>query len=281
MSSNSNKKTQPNMLNFFNTRSFLEFMRSPKSVGQILDEYTRMTEDSPTTKQGKTLKSHNKASALFLRLISKINVANTAMDRTTATNSTSYDASKYRCTEHPTEENLHEFWKAVLDQNTDVIVALSTNDTIYRYWGLSEGSEVQCNELKIKTIKVVITNFYTKTLLQLEEKDQVTRGLVHFHYTGWPSDNMSHSPMQLTSFISTVNDISTCGPMVVSCSDGNNKCGVFCLLDMCIAELKKEKSVFVSKALRNLRQVNKNAISQPENYIFCYNALYNYVINTL
>lgn len=265
----SSKKTQPSFLDKpnpsrFNTKNFLKFMQSPNSIGQILEEYNWINKHQP-------VESDERSSGILQCLTNTI-----------AHNSTSYDVIKYRCTKHPTKDNLNEFWRTASDQNSDIIVVLTThNEITFQYWSSEENHEVECNSIVIRTIKVLKMDCYNMSLLQLKEKGKATRQVVLFHYTAWPSDNVSHNSMRFIKFIDTVNDIQTIGPIIVQCSDGKNKSGVFCLLDICIADLKKGKGVFVSKALQRIRQVNQSSISLAENYVFCYNALYHCVLNNI
>lgn len=276
-------------------KSFLEFMKSSNSVSHILHEHAQMTKDLQTNQDLKTTMTEENVSKLFVQLLNGLKCIKKAFTHemiVAAKSTSSYDVNKFSCMKDPTKDNLNQFWSLILNKNSHVIVMLSADGKInHQYWSPEEGSEVGCNELKIRTIKVREMDSYTMTLLQLKYKNKVLGEIVHYHYTAWPSDNMSHSPMQLASFISIVSDMTAweskqrnrdvpaSGPIVVHCSDGINKSGVFCLLDICITKIKKGEFVSVSKALRRIRRVNGNFISQPENYFFCYNELYHFVIN--
>nr|ACE75365.1 protein tyrosine phosphatase [Glyptapanteles indiensis] len=275
-------------------KSFLKFMKSSNSVSHILHEFAQMTKDLETNQDLETMMTEENASKVFIQPLNGLKCIKTAFTREmaiAAKSTSSYDVNKFLCMKDPTKDNLNQFWSLVLNKNSNFIVMLSVKGKInHQYWNPEEGSEVECNELKIRTIKVREMDSYTTTWLQLKPKNEVSSEIVHFHYTAWPADNMTHSPIQLASFISIVSDMTAweskqrnqdapaSGPIVVHCSDGINKSGVFCLLDMCITKVKKGESVSVPKALRMIRRVNGNYIIQPENYVFCYNELYHFII---
>lgn len=228
------KKSQSSRT-YFDAKNFIAFMRRPDSVTRILYEHAQMTQDSQANQDFKTMRTNKNASALIRppRKVLHCLTKSITHEMINATNRpSSYDVSKFICTKHPTKDSLREFWTMILDQNASVIVDFSSaNDKItHKYWNSKEDSKFSCNEFKIKTTRVRTMDCYTMTLLQLKQKGKVIREISHFCYTGWPSDNLSHSPMQFASFISIVSDVSTWtqpnqdvlipGPIVVHCNDG-------------------------------------------------------------
>ncbi|XP_061704203.1 tyrosine-protein phosphatase non-receptor type 1-like [Cydia pomonella] len=260
-----------NLINL-DTKSFISFMENPSSVSRILQEHTEIskrinTEGSKSQEREKT--SGDVKLIDFLCGFGK-----------TITNSLSSDTTKFLCMVHPTSDKLYEFWNMILKTGSRVIAVLAAEDEVNnQYW--RPDADVKCKEIRIKIVRIVMMDSYRKTTLQLKQDGEV-KEVVHLHYTKWPLDNISHCPSQLIKFISIVNSISAedktdqGAPIVVQCNDGA-KSSVFCLLEMCISEFRKSKVVSVAKVLLKMRQTYGSGISEPEDYLFCYNALYHFV----
>ncbi|XP_057318678.1 tyrosine-protein phosphatase non-receptor type 9-like [Microplitis mediator] len=267
--------------------NFLSFMRRPNFIGTILQQHTQIIEESEIDYYLKMKTEHSDSQGPLRSLLCLPKNTHEA-DSDFFTVDGYNVKNKFLCTRNPKQDGVYQFWSMAFKKNIHIIVMLSPIDNLmrHRYWSTGEDSVFECREFRIETLHVNVEALYTTTTLLLKHKNSAVRKIVHFNYTGWPMDNISHHPKEFIRFIMTVNSareevdkLSTQNlhaptPIMVHCSDGFNNSCVYCLLDICISEFGATNKVSLPNTFLKIRQQNRNAISQPENYVYCYQALY-------
>lgn len=288
--------------NWIEAINFLKFIKESDSIAHILREHTEVTRGSATTNNSKKVKKDSESLVSSVQPLQPLQFLHKFANSVTRKNHgilraiDSYNVrGKFLCIKIPCKGSCYQFYHAIWQCNSNVIVMLSLIDNVIndQYWSLKEDSELICREYKIKTVRVDIEKYHTMTTLQLIREGSAAREIMHFQYTSWPLDNISHTQEHFINFISTVNNVnaninkettqnlSTSRPIIVQCGNGFEKSKVYCLLDACIAEFRETRAISITKTFKKIIQQSGPSISQPENYVFCYNSMYTVVADEL
>ncbi|XP_055836626.1 receptor-type tyrosine-protein phosphatase mu isoform X2 [Episyrphus balteatus] len=196
----------------------------------------------------------------------------------------------YIVTQGPTEETVNEFWKMVWQENVIVIIMLTktfdfTKVMCVQYWPPNMETHETYGEIHINILKEEqLANFHIRTfrLYRKNEANEVTeeRLIYQFHYTEWYSHScpFSNAVLEFRRRVRSVvgniikaNDIR--GPMLVHCSDGGGRSGVYLSIDSNLELAEEEESFHVYGYLKKMRQSRKGLIENMDQYKFVYDTL--------
>nr|CCP19568.1 PTP-K [Cotesia sesamiae Kitale bracovirus] len=190
------------------------------------------------------------------------------------------------------EAAIHNFWKMIWKEKTDIIVMLNKPDQNEKgliYWNLEIGSTFCCGKLKVETI-IVQPEYHsfeqTKLLLTHEDGDFLF--VDHFLFTSWPRINFlppSNQFYELISMIRLYNRYAVTNklpngyksPMVVHCSDGLSRSRVFFDVNLSISRTQKTNEVNFSLIKTKLEHEIFNRSQHARYYCFCYLVLRYYL----
>ncbi|XP_035243220.1 tyrosine-protein phosphatase non-receptor type 1-like isoform X2 [Anguilla anguilla] len=195
---------------------------------------------------------------------------------------------KYILTQGPLPSTCGHFWQMVWEQRSFGVVMLNRiielgSVKCTQYWPPSEIKELEFRDtgFKLTLIKEDEKANCIIRHLELENtKTQEARHVIHFHYTAWPDFGPPENPTSFLSFILFVR-VSGClsedkGPLVVHCSAGIGRSGVFCLVDTCLLLMTTRKdpySVCVRDVLLEMRKYRMDLVQTPQQLRFAYVAI--------
>ncbi|XP_071376465.1 receptor-type tyrosine-protein phosphatase C isoform X2 [Centroberyx affinis] len=184
----------------------------------------------------------------------------------------------------PLPDTTADFWLMVYQKRATTIVMLSD---------CNEGDKEFCsaywdNEKKsFGDIEVELTAtdssaaFITRTMQICHAKRKESRQVKQFHFLKWANRELPEKTQDLTDMIKSIKQ--TCGhsssksersaPLVVHCSDGSSRSGVFCALWNLLDSAQTEKLVDVFQVAKALRKERQGMIAGREQYQFLYDAL--------
>ncbi|XP_078141955.1 receptor-type tyrosine-protein phosphatase C [Centroberyx gerrardi] len=184
----------------------------------------------------------------------------------------------------PLPDTTADFWLMVYQKRATTIVMLSD---------CNEGDKEFCsaywdNEKKsFGDVEVELTAtdssaaFITRTMQIRHAKRKESRQVKQFHFLKWANRELPEKTQDLTDMIKSIKQ--TCGhsssksersvPLVVHCSDGSSRSGVFCALWNLLDSAQTEKLVDVFQVAKALRKERQGMIAGPEQYQFLYDAL--------
>ncbi|XP_057318883.1 tyrosine-protein phosphatase non-receptor type 9-like [Microplitis mediator] len=200
------------------------------------------------------------------------------------------DNKKFICTQGPMEETCNDFWKAVWQNNCYIIVMLTPTkgtkgeELCYQYWSLNKDSKTTTEDFVIETVNTSVQPTYTLTTLCITDKtSNDLRKISHYQYTEWPVDETPTNHVDFIKFIKIINtnkqksasnnQQQLLSPIVVHCSDGVKKTGIFCAVDISLNQLVRMKTVSLANTAERIRQQRHSTISTPDDYLY-----YNQVI---
>jgi protein tyrosine phosphatase len=184
---------------------------------------------------------------------------------------------EYITTQVPNESTAEDFWNLVWDQNFKFIITLthlegSEEETSLQYWPSKETSEYDSVLITLQEEEKM--EEYAVRKFNLTSKQSSTeRVITQFIYLAWSDGKVPETCSQLLEMINRIESEQQQvdnKSLVVTCSDGVHKSGLFCAMSIIVDALKTEHVVDVFKTILALRLHNPDFVSNQEEYRFCY-----------
>ncbi|CAH8542393.1 unnamed protein product [Schistosoma turkestanicum] len=184
----------------------------------------------------------------------------------------------YIATQAPLPNTFDHFWTMIWEQNTSVIVMLTK---------LIENGQIKSDQywpnsgVLIFADKLIVTHLETNELANYIircfelKKDNEHRKIWHLQYTSWPDQEVPSYSTVFLMFLRRVGTITPndCGPIVVHCSSGTGRTGVYIAMNILLERMKNESMIDIFGLVNQLRTQRNYLIETPEQYQFLYNAL--------
>ncbi|EDO48187.1 predicted protein, partial [Nematostella vectensis] len=190
-------------------------------------------------------------------------------------------------TQAPIPETIPDFWRMVWEQNCCTIVTLAqeveqAKAKMHRYWPgkqpITFGSLVVEMQDKVKSGHLVVRIFkLTNTEVS------ASRDVRQFHYTSWTEENPLEDGLSRCQLIDLIGQVqywqaeSGRHPIIVHCSAGVGRTGVFCAVSILIERLKAEAMVDVFQTVKQLREQRPAMVQTKGQYDFCYQVVLEYL----
>ncbi|XP_077440770.1 receptor-type tyrosine-protein phosphatase C isoform X2 [Vanacampus margaritifer] len=180
----------------------------------------------------------------------------------------------------PLSNTVADFWLMVYQKKASTIVMLSeagADEKESAYWDEEKRTfgdievEVKSTDASPNTIK--------RHILIRHVKRKESRVVKHVQFLKWDNRELPGKAQDLTDMIKEVKLNCNWGktqrgpPVVVHCSDGSSRCGVFCALWSLLDSAETEKVVDVFPVVRTLRKERQGMIASLEQYQFLYDTL--------
>ncbi|KAJ8894202.1 hypothetical protein PR048_006812 [Dryococelus australis] len=196
------------------------------------------------------------------------------------------DPKKFMCTQNPSINTAEDFLRMVWCEKSYIVVALENwrgnGGDCYPCWSREEDSEVQVGRYTIKTVRTkTMLNFFVAELL-LSDGVGPSRQVLHFSYSDWTLTNVPRDPAKLYIFMAKVNHIRTkiqlsanvntfdVRPIVLHCTDGVRRAGLFCAADYALNRMMKTAWISLPTIVLNIRQQRHSSVNSLQQYLFCY-----------
>lgn len=202
---------------------------------------------------------------------------------------------KYVAIQGPLEETIGQFWQVVWEQNSRIIVMLTElqvagEEKCAPYWHPYDNKQqiFQADELSIRTVSESKESGYVETTFDVFNCcTEESRLIKHYMYLDWPDRGVPSDWDSFKQLICTVDkerqrllaemaDGPALGPIIVHCSAGVGRTGVFCAVDSCFYQLVKTETVSVPETVLRIRQQRYSSVSTTEQYVFIYKILYEF-----
>ncbi|KAG0782238.1 hypothetical protein G6F22_009198 [Rhizopus arrhizus] len=213
---------------------------------------------------------------------------------------------KYIATQSPLPVTFADFWKMVWDENSYVIVMLTSKQELnnikcHPYWPSSADVPQNYGSITVTLLfehvqpvvsmndkqegldkeHIVIRTFHLKHRSSLLPDRTIT----HLQYTGWPDLSVPNHPMGLLQLIHLADEAfkihhEEIGPVTVHCSAGCGRTGTFCVVDTVIQRLWHDRDVYTSSTIDKVqetigqfREQRMSVVQTHRQYVFCYEAV--------
>ncbi|XP_022092211.1 receptor-type tyrosine-protein phosphatase kappa-like [Acanthaster planci] len=187
---------------------------------------------------------------------------------------------KYIATQGPTKVSVDDMWRMVWQENVSKIVMLTNlrdgvKEKCDKYW---PDDTTTYGNITVRLMNEVEHNGYIVREFTLAIKSQKRlRQVCQFHFTAWPGDGLPKESAKLIEFIKAVREFRPdgAGPMVVHCSTGTGRTGLFIVLDAMLDQVEKEGRVDIWNFTRSMRDKRIGVIQSALHYEFIFDTLLN------
>ncbi|KAI6179616.1 hypothetical protein M3Y98_00629500 [Aphelenchoides besseyi] len=168
---------------------------------------------------------------------------------------------RFICTQGPTASTILEFWRMVRQENVQAIVMLCETVELgktkcYQYWPHIDGES-----MRLDAIGLVITNCgrfvhhpgFVTTVLELKNDKDILQ-VFHNHWKNWPDRGVPDRADTVLKVLQLVRACPNKSAVVIHCSAGVGRTGVFMAVEMGIQALIANRSVEMVELVRILRR---------------------------
>jgi len=208
----------------------------------------------------------------------------------------SEDDSVYICAQAPLPSTFIDFWRMVWEQEASAIVMLtdlySSEGELkaHCYWPTSQYLPLQLGDLKITLLQEEQeNNIFIRTIKMmklLEDGSETFKVINQIQYIGWPDFSIPST----TEFIrllkltdkhkdKTLKSDGDKRPIIVHCSAGIGRTGVFVAGRTCLKLAKKGKTYSLFDVVKSLREQRTGMVQTAQQYLFL-SALLNKPLST-
>ncbi|XP_071799860.1 receptor-type tyrosine-protein phosphatase T-like isoform X2 [Asterias amurensis] len=190
------------------------------------------------------------------------------------------EPNKYIASQGPNKASVCDMWRMIWQENTTKIVMLTNlqegvKEKCEKYWPdktAQYGDYVVTLKKEETHADYIVRHF----IMTLKLEDEWTKQVRQYHFTTWPDTALPDDPIKVVNFVKMVkssynqkND----GPMVVHCSTGIGRTGVFVVLDAMLDQAKAEDRVDIWNFACGMRDKRMKMIQSPAQYEFIFEVL--------
>ncbi|ESN95495.1 hypothetical protein HELRODRAFT_102544 [Helobdella robusta] len=185
----------------------------------------------------------------------------------------------YIATQGPMPDTFCDFWRMVWEKQSGSIVMMTKLEERNRikcdqYWP-SRGSEMY-GSLQVTLVDVIELATFTIRTFQLSmEFTPEKREVKHFQFTAWPDYGVPSHPAPLLLFMKRVKfmTLNGSGPVIVHCSAGVGRTGVYIVLDAMLERIKHSGTVDIYGHVTCLRSQRNYMVQTEDQYVFIHTAI--------
>ncbi|CAB3995581.1 receptor-type tyrosine- phosphatase epsilon-like isoform X1 [Paramuricea clavata] len=187
--------------------------------------------------------------------------------------------NSYIASQGPNKLTVNDMWRMVWEQRSYSIVMVTSlveleKPKCEKYW--PDKGSVKYGDIEVTLMKTEEFAYHVTHTLQLN-KDGEEREVRHYYFQSWPDHGVPKYPTQLLAFRRhfRTHHVEQSGPIVVHCSAGVGRTGVFLAVDTILDKLEKGviNSIDIFGQVCAMRERRMNMIQTLEQYIFVHEAI--------
>ncbi|RNE99499.1 putative tyrosine specific protein phosphatase [Trypanosoma conorhini] len=183
----------------------------------------------------------------------------------------------YIATQAPLRNTILDFWRMVFEDEVAFIVMLCgeleegkvKSET---YWP-REGGVLDFGVLQITSLSEERRSDLVFRAFLLRNSHGKEREVYHMQYTGWPDQGIPVTSAPLMEIIQTMgnSELSVQAPIVVHCSGGIGRTGVFIALHVALAQFQLERrDLDIQRIVHVLKLCRTGMVQRKDQYVFLY-----------
>ncbi|XP_055986409.1 tyrosine-protein phosphatase non-receptor type 20 [Sorex fumeus] len=182
----------------------------------------------------------------------------------------------YIATQGPLPGTMDDFWQMVVENNSDVIVMITREleggiVKCHHYWPISVSKPLELRSCRIFLKNYQMLRDFVIRIFQVVKKSTGTSHLVkQMQFTNWPDHGTPTSVDDFIKYVRYVRKSHLTGPLVVHCSAGVGRTGVFLCVDVVFCAIEKNFTFNIRNIVSQMRQQRPGMIQTQEQYKFCY-----------
>lgn len=192
----------------------------------------------------------------------------------------------------PKSNTVADFWHLVWEQKSQLVVMVTGEvekgvPKCERYWPPSVGSIYPYKDIQVRLENVMENAAYTLRKLKVWNKKtqsiESARFVFQMQFTSWPDHGVPESPKHMLTFLDEARTIRSHlypdsdngmeAPVVVHCSAGIGRTGVFMMIEIALAKLEAGQLPDLHEQLEELREQRYGLVQTLPQYKFIYETL--------
>ncbi|XP_077734784.1 tyrosine-protein phosphatase non-receptor type 20 isoform X9 [Canis aureus] len=151
----------------------------------------------------------------------------------------------YIASQGPLPSTIDDFWQMVLENNSNVIVMITREIEggvikCHHYWPISMRKPLELKNYRVFLENYQILQYFIIRILQVVRKSTGTSHFVkHVQFTNWPDHGTPASVDGFIKYVRFVRKSHLTGPILVHCSAGVGRTGVFLCVDVVFCAIEK------------------------------------------
>lgn len=186
----------------------------------------------------------------------------------------------YIATQAPLPATVFDFWRMVFENHVFFIIMLC--DAVEEgkiksevYWP-SEGKVLDFGVLQVKSLSERRDSGLVSRSLLLRTPRGEEQRVSHMQYIGWPDQGIPETSAPLMRMIQNMgkSKFSVQAPIVVHCSGGIGRTGVFIALHVALAHFQMERrDIDIRRIVHDLKLCRTGMVQRRDQYVFLYYAV--------
>lgn len=196
------------------------------------------------------------------------------------------EGAAYIATQGPMPSTVNDFWRMLWEQRSTVVVMLTDLrengvEQCYRYWPEEEEGCAKYGKIRVTKIDEEVLEDHTQRVFKVRRHGGDESLVVyHFQCHGWKENGLPRAE-SLVYLQHQVHKVEPGeyhnGPIIVHCSNGDGRTGVFLSLCLSIDRLETDDNVDIFNTVRWLRSQRAGLVSSLDQYNFCYELMKSYM----
>jgi len=285
-------KTLDKLTNIIQTVDFIENMKDMERFDEISKEFLELKSSIRFEPGPISQLPLNRGKNRYINILpnepTRVRLQGLPNDFINANRVTFNSGNKYIATQAPLPGTKEDFWYMIWQEKVSLIVMLTKlvengKTKSDHYWPFDQQKEEACEGISIEMSDEIINAHWTERTFYLSN-DETSRKIKQIQLTTW-SETELPDDIQFYQFLRHVKEEQTIlensagdeNPVVVHCSDGSLRTGLYICADQLLLQAEKE-SYFDILNLVHKTKLSRNFVIQHESQ---YKFLYDFVRNIL
>ncbi|XP_060227273.1 receptor-type tyrosine-protein phosphatase S isoform X9 [Meriones unguiculatus] len=191
----------------------------------------------------------------------------------------------YIATQGPLAETTEDFWRALWENNSTIVVMLTKlrelgREKCHQYWPAERSARYQYFVVD-PMAEYNMPQYILREFKVTDARDGQSRTVRQFQFTDWPEQGAPKSGEGFIDFIGQVHktkeQFGQDGPITVHCSAGVGRTGVFITLSIVLERMRYEGVVDIFQTVKVLRTQRPAMVQTEDEYQFCFQAALEYL----
>ncbi|GAB1298717.1 Tyrosine-protein phosphatase non-receptor type 20 [Apodemus speciosus] len=194
----------------------------------------------------------------------------------------------YIATQGPLPDTIEDFWQMVMENNCNIIAMITREIEggvikCYNYWPISLKEPLEFKHFRVLLESFHITQYFTIRVFQIVKKSTgKSHSVKHVQFTKWPDHGTPASVDFFIKYVRYVRKNHITGPLLVHCSAGVGRTGVFICVDVVFSAIEKNYSFqHYEHSDPDEKAALRHDSNQDEQYQFCYEIVLEVLQNLL
>jgi protein tyrosine phosphatase len=186
----------------------------------------------------------------------------------------------YIAAQSPLRNTVFDFWRMIFENNVMFIVMLCAEieagkTKSERYWPEGEGQTMSFGPLTIELISENVRNDTIFRQIAVRTAAGKERVIQHMQYIRWPDQGIPANSSGLMEIMHALgrSTLSNNTPILVHCSGGIGRTGVFITIHIALALFQHEQPLSVCRIVAILKYCRTGMVQRKDQYLFCYYAV--------